>query len=1184
MDFTGTPIYDDFESEGGAKDNNYMRILFRPGYAVQARELTQIQSIIQNQIKSFGDHVFQDGSPVHGGNMTLDTKIKSVFLTQSDTVSLTSFKDTIVTNTVGGTSKQAKVLAVDESVSSDAVGGALLVKYLTGDEFINSEVIQQSGNTLTQVTLLSANSTQTGSVVSINEGIFYVSGFFIKVPEQTIVLDSLSTTPTYRIGLEISEAIIDESQDTNLLDPAQGSFNYQAPGATRYQYNLLLSKRTLDSVDDSKFFELLRVEDGAITKQITYPIYSDLGKTMARRTYDESGNYTVRPFRASAANSSNSSNFTLLVEPGKAYVKGFEFETLGSTKVEVPRARDYSTANTFDLSVGFGNYLTVANVFSGNTGFFDQSSYSTVDLHAVPTANINTATSNAYSWSKIGTARVRDLEYLANNLYSLYTLDMNITPISFNPSTNGTTSNVYLTANSTTFPNAYVGMTIRSVTGNAAGEIRTIASYNTTSKYVVVDRPFSKVIDTTCSVLLEPTSKFIEAVTGQVTSYAANVFYAKNAASAIYPSVDVSNDGKSVSGDTIVYSTDFNKMVFTFPEANIKQSSIVGVSYDNRKTYYNATFTGGNYTISLGPNEQFGYGFSGSYLDATIANQNVFVVIKDKKTSSFANGQVIVFGGSNTVHQDSTSAITIATAAGVDFIADVIVTSKVTDGGTATHRTKTLIGDTSKTTMSASDLLAYATSVANTTNVKVDTANGYVWFQTVPTTLTSGNTQSLYLPDVIKIIKVFDSGNVSFAPNTTNARDVTSNYLLESGQRDNYYDHATIKLRDGRNPPTGQTAFMLQYYQHVGTTGFFDADSYSANNYAGNYIPVYQSPSYGSINLRDSIDFRPTRKPVEATFQLQGTRTPVPDQAMEMGSYSYYLSRADRLVLTDTGEFKNIKGVPSKTPLVPNDPSNSMTLYTTYVPAYTYVPEDVRVTYVENKRYTMRDIGNLENRVKNVEYYTSLSLLENQASLQSVLYTDGVSEKEKYGMVVDKFDDFTVADTTADDFQTNCVVNKLMPLTDPTQFGLEFDSADGDYTEEANVYSLGKTETPCIVQNTATKTVKVNPYNFAKYIAKIYSHSHHNSFGWSMEQPAVVIETQPQKQEHKTPSVDTPYSMASQEYKQYINGVIGHVAKVNGVLYHYEANLTSPDLYNDVAYKHPEDSISKAYITDADKT
>ena len=76
------PYYDDFD-----KTKNYLRTLFRPGVAVQARELTQLQSAIQAQIDRFGSHVFVDGSPVIGAQPTLDTKFAYVKIESSFTLS-----------------------------------------------------------------------------------------------------------------------------------------------------------------------------------------------------------------------------------------------------------------------------------------------------------------------------------------------------------------------------------------------------------------------------------------------------------------------------------------------------------------------------------------------------------------------------------------------------------------------------------------------------------------------------------------------------------------------------------------------------------------------------------------------------------------------------------------------------------------------------------------------------------------------------------------------------------------------------------------------------------------------------------------------------------------------------------------------------------------------------------------
>ena len=58
------PYYDDF-----AQDKNFYKVLFRPGYSIQARELTQLQSSLQNQIESFGKYAFKQGELVIPGDL-----------------------------------------------------------------------------------------------------------------------------------------------------------------------------------------------------------------------------------------------------------------------------------------------------------------------------------------------------------------------------------------------------------------------------------------------------------------------------------------------------------------------------------------------------------------------------------------------------------------------------------------------------------------------------------------------------------------------------------------------------------------------------------------------------------------------------------------------------------------------------------------------------------------------------------------------------------------------------------------------------------------------------------------------------------------------------------------------------------------------------------------------------------
>ena len=70
-----SPYFDDFNS-----DNSYYKVLFKPGYPVQARELTTMQSMLQNQIEQFGNHTFKEGSVVIPGQLSYRNDLNYVKL------------------------------------------------------------------------------------------------------------------------------------------------------------------------------------------------------------------------------------------------------------------------------------------------------------------------------------------------------------------------------------------------------------------------------------------------------------------------------------------------------------------------------------------------------------------------------------------------------------------------------------------------------------------------------------------------------------------------------------------------------------------------------------------------------------------------------------------------------------------------------------------------------------------------------------------------------------------------------------------------------------------------------------------------------------------------------------------------------------------------------------------------
>ena len=301
-DFNVNPYYDDY-----SEDKGYYRILFRPGYAVQAREVTQLQTILQKQVERYGKHTFEDGSVVTGCDLNYDNQVKSVKIeTQfaGADVTITNFANTIITG--GASGAKAKVVATAATTATDQP--TLMVQFLSATEFNDGETLTVPGTTIQANTVSSTGSSGitgaigNGAIVSCSSGVFYVGGYFVFKDAETLILEKYSETPSYRIGFQTTESIVSSDSDNTLLDPAQGAYNYAAQGATRYKVVLDLSAKAFTATDeveaaaDANFYQLMKVEDGVKIDQVKYPVYSELERTLARRTSDESGDYTVTPF------------------------------------------------------------------------------------------------------------------------------------------------------------------------------------------------------------------------------------------------------------------------------------------------------------------------------------------------------------------------------------------------------------------------------------------------------------------------------------------------------------------------------------------------------------------------------------------------------------------------------------------------------------------------------------------------------------------------------------------------------------------------------------------------------------------------------------------------------------------------------------------------------------------------
>lgn len=1074
-------------------------------------ELTQIQSMLQNQITSLGNFVFQDGSPVSGGHISVDNTVIALQLQPQFAnvdIDVTNFlvngNNTLIINASGATTVKAVVVAIDET----QINPIIVVKYLTGTTFQDGDTIQVATGVQTQASLISANSSSGASVASINEGVFYSGGFFVDVSPQTILLTSANNVPTYRVGLTISETIVDETQDTNLLDPAQGSFNYQAPGATRYQYNLTLDKRDLSSVDDSAFYELLRVENGLITKYIDYPIYGDLGATLAERTYDQSGDFVTKPFIVSAKqNQSNSSQFSLVISPGKAYVKGYEFQTIATQVLQSDRALSTNSVTNYSMSLEYGNIMTVNNVHGGNTtGIFDITEFQPVDLHCVQSGSILSANASIYNSTKIGTAGIRNIEFLGLGDYYVYIVNTNLSQNTFQAVT-GNAISLQFPVNYSNVTNAFVNVNITVNTGGIIDQ-RIITNY-VSPNVAFLNLPLSTNATSSSNVTLSFGIKDTESLVVTPASFTTNVFATQNSVSAIYACMDIALAGKDFTGNAQLTDTQFNNMIYELPQNYVAQGSINGATFYSRKNLWSQTFTFNSVNTAnliitsgsgLGSGESFPYGFTTQFLTDALANTNFIIVVRNAMTSNLANGQIINFnrgtiGGGNGIYQSSNLSVTAVVSSNASFVGDILFTVLETNANSTAvaRRTKTLIGNTSNSTLLSTDSYLNGVAVIGTSNaaaVYIDAANGYVWYPSYyDMALTPGAIQSLYVPDVYSIIKVYSSGSPTTQPNVLNAIDITNNYYLNSGQNDNFYDHASLILKPGVYPPTGQTVVMMQYFSHDSVQGFFDADSYSSTLYQNEAIPYYASQKFGTFTLRDCIDFRPTRQlgslATVTSDTFYGLKTPQPDNTITL-SYQFYLPRIDKLMLNKTGVFTIEEGTPSQYPPTPTDSDDAMTLYILTIPAYTANVSAIAMQYVENKVYTMKDIGVLDTRIQNLEVYSSLSSQESLISSQKILYKNGVTAKDPYGIITDDFSSFSVADNKSTDLQAYFQPGTLSPMKAQNALKLNYVKASGSSAQKNDkTYSLAFTEVPAIVQNTASESLSVQPYLFAQFTGTV---------------------------------------------------------------------------------------------------
>lgn len=1248
-----SPYFDDFDEK-----KSYQKVLFKPGTPIQARELTTLQSILQNQVEKFGKHFFKEGSMVIPGQIGYDSEYSYVQIDDTHLgIPVSAYIDSFIGKSIKG--ETSGVTAIVENyitnTKSENKNYTLYVKYksssdtnFTDKTFIDGENLISLENVDYSLSSIKANTSFATSIISgsvgkgsaakIEEGVYFIRGFFISVPKQVAILDQYTNTPTYRVGLLIDEEIAVASNNYNdLFDNAQGFSNYAAPGADRLKISTTLIKKEIDDFNDQNFVELMRVENGGLTKFVDKTNYSLIKDELARRTYDESGDYYVKPFdiqikeslndrvgnngvfysnqKTKQGNTPSKDLACISISPGKAYVRGYEIETISNTIVDIEKPRTTEKADNQSIPFNIGRKILLNNVYgSVAVGLTTQ-----VSLYSD-----RTSIAGISSGTKIGVARLYDLKlknvaysnastqfesfFYDIQTYTILTINTALTqtaPAYVQGKNSGAKG--YLVSN-TTSSNT---LTLYQVSGsfianeqikiNGLDVSRTITSikdYSLTDVHQLYSPGFTAdpILSKTLSVA-EPGTQFtITSNSGGISTVTTSkqnfyvginvgdiVSYTKQGESVpTYNKVSAINESlksltivstTSVSGicsgalpsstitanDFKVVSLDvFNtKNAFLYARLNnskVSNLDLTGSDVVFRKSY-NITageFSDGAWTSTLETDTSLTFepfdeeDYNLTFADGTVAILDDQKLVPSGRTISIQNitpnsGAAILTAtlkkintktrkktynrcSSLTIDKTSsgistnTSGLTVSNIYGlrveddeislnVPDVESVIGVFESSSSSTPSLPSITIIGLNSNILNSikgerivGKDTGAVASLVSN------DGTNTVKFVYLNENTFSVGETIT------------FEESQISGKVNSVEVGDknIKTNFILDEGQRSEYLDFSRLIRKPQVAAPTKQITIIYNNYT---------IDSSDSGNFVG--VNSYDKDRYGDdisfvdgISLSDVIDLRPrvapysgTKSPFEYESRLftgQNSSQNIFAQSKAINlSYDYYLPRIDRIFLTKEGSFIVNKGVPSLQPKLPNNLDSCLEIATIYLPAYLNKPENASTSLVQHKRYTMKDISRLENRLSNVEYYTSLSLLETDTQNLTIRDTTTKLDRFKCGFFVDNFKSYNGGEIINRDYKSS--IDTSRGLLRPTHHTSSVDlllgseavigigttsnpNADLRFVNDlsspnikriGDVVCLNYSEVVYTKNQFATRSENVNPFNVINWIGSI---------------------------------------------------------------------------------------------------
>jgi len=1246
------PYFDDFDSK-----KTYCKILFKPGVPVQARELTGIQSILQNQIEKFGQHIFKDGASVTGGGARYNGSYPSVRIQVSNEgIDVNSYLTKLMGKVVVG-SKSGVKAKIKSFIGKGTKGNwyVLFLTYLnTGGEdnevFVSGESLLLDNTTITTkdgttfqtgepvAQVVNGQCSFVGSAAILSSGIYFVRGYFVEVRQQTLIIDPYINNKSCKIGIKVNESIVNSDLDPSLTDNSAGFSNYTAPGADRLSISVQLVSISHQEPKPSNFIELMEIRYGNLISTRLNNDYNEIENEIARRTFDESGNYYIKPFSLTVKNTLNDNEGnngifnlsqktyndntpdenlgTYKFSPGKAYVEGYEVETISPTYLDFPKPRTVKTLEDQSLNYVTGPTFTLNNV-SGSPIIGLGTDY-TVSLRD---QRIGAAATTA-AGKEIGLARVYDfaLESGSYNSSNLAENEWDIALYDIQTYTN-------ITLNTNPEKALVVPTHIKGKSSGASGYLRynstgtAVTAYNTKGTFVTGEQLiFNGVESGTISVgSTSHTTSDIKSIHGTVST--ASTFNSDVQQKLFSNIGQVNISAATTSGASLgistVTSTDPNKFFIGIATVgNIVEYSNPGkstVSYAKVESVSKNSLTisgvstvsgiceGGLPTViagdaTSGPINPSNFKILTSQFQTSEDNtlftklpknniQNVDlteshitikkqfdITITDNSTNSISTGSA----SETFLPYDEEDYVLIRTDGTVEPLsADKFDfnqgSTQLIINGLGTNSPAKLIATLRKIKVrekikerQSINVLNIVGSASSISGIGTTTLNDGLTYNTVYGTRVQDAEISLNVPDVTKVLGIYESNDTSAATlpiinfssinsstgktgdfligevivgNDSRARavyvskntdsainytelndskfqvgelivgtsskitatigsltigshDITDEFTYDDGQRNTIYDYARIVRKSGYDAPVKPLKIIFEsaYFTASDTGDITTVNSYKNFNYKNLH-------TINDCRVSDIIDIRPrvsefsgtSRSPFEflgRSFTASGNSSKnilASDRSILLG-YSFYLPRLDKVYLTKHGTFQLVRGVPAETPEWPLPIDGAMEVASISLPPFLYNINDANITLANYKRYQMSDINKLEKRIENLEFYTSLSLLESKTLNMQITDTDGLN-RFKSGFFVDDFSN------TENQLKVTGVKNAIdyhngelrpTPYTTELDLKLEPNTLNG-LRRTGSVLTLNYDEVVFASQLFATRVENVTPYLVSYY-------------------------------------------------------------------------------------------------------